>query len=58
MDPGQKFLTRVGSAIHGLDLNLENFPQKCQIFNFFPFGNKNLFGWVKKYPGQRQFGLF
>jgi len=26
MGPGQKFLTRVGSAIYGLGLNLENFP--------------------------------
>jgi len=26
MGLGQNFLTRVGSAIYGLDLNLENFP--------------------------------
>jgi len=26
MGPGQNFLTRVGSPIHGLGLNLENFP--------------------------------
>jgi len=35
-DPG-----RVGSAIYGLGLNLENFPKKCQIFQFFSL-------WVKK----------
>jgi len=26
MGPGQNILTRVGSAIYGLDLNFENFP--------------------------------
>jgi len=35
----------VGSAIHGLGLNLENFPQKCQIYQFFTLRiKKNLFG--------------
>jgi len=30
MGPGQKFSGRVGSAIYGLSLGLENFPKKCQ----------------------------
>jgi len=43
MGPGQKFLTRVGSAIYGLGLNFKNFPKKCQIFQFFfLFGQKKL----------------
>jgi len=58
MGLGQKYLTRVGSifsgwvssTIYGLGLDLENFPLKRQIFQFFPLRNK-------KYPGQRQFGL-
>jgi len=33
-------LGRVGSAIYGLGLNLEIFPKKCQIFQFFPFRSK------------------
>jgi len=37
---GSIFLARVGSAIYGLGLNLENFQLKCQILNFFPFGSK------------------
>jgi len=36
MGQGQKFLTQVRSAIYGLGLDLEYFPWKCQIFNFFP----------------------
>jgi len=45
-DPG-----RVGSAIYGLGLNLEN-------FNFFPFGSKKIsLGRVRKYPGRRRVSL-
>jgi len=50
MGLGQKILTRVGSAIFGLGLGLENFPPKSQIFQFS-------LGRVKKYSGQRQAGL-
>jgi len=42
MGPGQIFFTRAGSAIFGLGLDLDNFPQK------------NALGRVKKYPGRRQ----
>jgi len=62
MGPGQKILTWVGSifcglglvrsAIYGLGLNLENSPKRVKIFNFFPSGQKNLFG-----PGQRRIGI-
>jgi len=49
--PGQ-----VGSTIYGL--GLKNFPWKCQIFQFLPFGSKKISsGQVKKYPGQRRFSL-
>jgi len=37
-------------------LGLENFSQKSQILNFFPFGKKISFGRVKKYPRQRLLG--
>jgi len=44
----------VGSAIYGLGLDLENFPQKCQIFQFFSLQVKKISsGWVKNYLGQR-----
>jgi len=49
-------LGQVGSAIYGLGLNLENFSQKCQIFNFFPFGSKKSLWvgskstWVEGWP--------
>jgi len=46
----QKFLTWVGSAIFGFGVGLENFPQKSQIFHFFPFQ-------LKKYLGQRRVSL-
>jgi len=42
---------RVRSAIYGL--GLENFPKKCQIFNFFPSGKKNLFGSGQKVLGSK-----
>jgi len=46
-DPG-----RVGSAIYGLGLNLENFPLKLQIFQFFSLRiKKNLFRLAQKVPG-------
>jgi len=46
------------SDIFGLDLGLENLPQKSQMFQFFPFGSKKIsLGCVKKYPGQRWIGL-
>jgi len=54
---GSKIFDRgwVGSAIYGLDLNLENFPKKHQIFKFFAFGSKKICSdRVKKYPGQSQ----
>jgi len=55
---GQFFAARVGSAIFGLGLGLENFPQKSQIFKFFsPRVKKIALGWVKKYPGQSQVSL-
>jgi len=55
---GSKFLTRVGSAIYGLGLNLENFPKNVNFFNFFCFGSKKISsGRVGKYPGQRRVGL-
>jgi len=34
MGSGQYFVVRVGSAIFGLDIGLENFPLKSQFFNF------------------------
>jgi len=41
----------VGSAIYGLGLNLENFPKKHQIFQFFSLRvKKNLFGLGRKVP--------
>jgi len=40
MGPGQFFAAWVRSAIYSLSLNLENFPKKCQIFQFFLFGSK------------------
>jgi len=44
----------VGSAIYGLGLNLENFPRKCQIFQFFSLQvEKNLFGLGQKVPGSK-----
>jgi len=50
MGLGRKFLTRVGSDIFGLVLDLENFSKKSQIFQFFTLR-------VKKHPGQRRIGL-
>jgi len=58
-DPGQVGSifcgsSQVGSAIYGLGLNLENFPYKCQIFQFFSFRvKKNLFGSGQKVPGSK-----
>jgi len=44
-------LGRVGSAIYGSGLNLENFPKKCLIFQFFSLWvKKNRFG---KVPGSK-----
>jgi len=58
MGLGQKFLTRVGSAIYGLGLNLENFPKKHQIFQFFTLRVKKISsGRVRKYPGRRRVDL-
>jgi len=45
MGPGQFFVAQVGSAIYGLGLNLENFPQNI---NFFLRVKTNLFGSGKK----------
>jgi len=47
MGLGQNFLTRVGSAIYGLGLNLE---KNVNFFNFFPPGQKNLFESNQKVP--------
>jgi len=48
-DPG-----RVESAIHGLGLNLENFPLKYQIFQFFSLRiKKNIFGSGQEVPGSK-----
>jgi len=44
MGPGQLFVARVGSAIFGL--GLENFPQKSQIFQFFPLRSRKSL-WVR-----------
>jgi len=45
-------LGQVGSAIFGLGMDLENFPQKCQIFQFFALRLKKMsLGQVEKYPG-------
>jgi len=54
MGPGQKFLTRVRSAIYGL-----GFPLKTSNFSIvFASDQKNLLGLqVKKYPGQMRVGL-
>jgi len=42
----------VGLAIYGLGLNLENFPLRRQIFQFFSLRvKKNLFGLGRKVPG-------
>jgi len=58
MGPGQKCLTRVGSAIIGLGLGLENSPKNPKFFNFFPSGQKKIaLGQFKKHPGQRRVGL-
>jgi len=43
-----------GSAIYGLGLNLEIFPQ---IFQFFSNGQKISLSRVEKYLGQRQVSL-
>jgi len=51
--PGQKFLTRVGSAIYGLGLNFENFPKNVNFSIFFPSGQKNCFGLGRKVPGSK-----
>jgi len=78
---GQNFLTRVGSiffgsgwvgsAINGLGLNLENFPEKCQIFQFFSLrvrskagrpliycGSKVSSGPITKFIGKPSFSFF
>jgi len=38
---------QVGSVIYGLGLNLENFPWKCQIFQFFSLRVGSKSTWVK-----------
>jgi len=54
MGLGQKFLTRVRSDIYGLGLNFENFPLKCQIFQFFSLRvKKNCFRLGRKVPGSK-----
>jgi len=51
MGPGKFFLTQVGSAIFGLGMDLENFPWKCQIFQFFALRvKKNVIGSGRKVP--------
>jgi len=50
MGPGQKILTLVGSAFYGLGMDLDNFPLKCQNFQYFALR-------VKKYLGQSRVSL-
>jgi len=51
MGPGQKCLIRIRSG--QTPLNLEIFPQKIPIFQFFSLSIKKIsYGRVKKYPGQ------
>jgi len=59
MGPGQKFLTRVGSAIYGLGLEFGKFPLKTSNFSiFFPSDQKKIAsGRVGKYPGQSRVDL-
>jgi len=56
---GQFFVARVRSGrVSNPWFEFEKFPQKMSNFSiFFPSDQKNLFGWVKKYPGQRRVGL-
>jgi len=60
-DPGWVSFLWLGSGwVSHLWFGLEfgKFPLKCQIFQFFSLWvKKNLFGRVKKYPGQRQVSL-
>jgi len=59
MGLGQRTLTRVGSAIFGLGLSLENLPLKSQIFQFFSLRIKKIAsGRVKKYSGQSRVGSY
>jgi len=51
MGPSQIFGARVGSAIFGLGLGLENFPTKSQIFQFFALWVKKNLDWSGQNPG-------
>jgi len=52
MGQGQIFFTWIGLALFGLGLDLEIFPWKSQIFQFFALWVKKIsVGRVKKYPG-------
>jgi len=42
MGPGQKFLTRVGSAIYGLVWIGKICPRNVKFFNFLPFRSKKI----------------
>jgi len=60
MDPGQKFLTRVGSGqpfmvwVRIWKIS----PKNVKFFNFLPFGSKKIAsGRVRKYPGQSRVSL-
>jgi len=58
MGLGQKYLTRVRSAIFGLGLALENFPLKSRFFQIFALQVKEISsGWVNKYLSQSRVGL-
>jgi len=60
--PGLNFLTRVGlgQVSHPwFEYGFGKFPLKMSNFSIFcPSGQKISLDQVKKYPGQRQFGLF
>jgi len=58
MGLGQIFVAWARSAIFGLGMDLENFLQKRQIFQYFVLRVKKMSsGRVEKYPGQSRVGL-
>jgi len=58
MGPGQKFLTRDGSAIYDWVWIWKISPKNVKFFKIFLFRSKKISsGRVKKYPGKRGVGL-